>query len=54
MAALSPTAQRTSGGKASSHRINGGFRCSVALNGEAAWDIVSRSGRKVLSGYAAE
>lgn len=39
---------------ASGHRLNRGFRCVAALNGEASWDIVCRKGRAEVRAYTAE
>jgi hypothetical protein len=36
------------------HRINRGFRCSVDLVGEAAWQITCVRGRQIVRGYTAE
>jgi hypothetical protein len=36
------------------HRINRGFRCSVDLTGEAAWQITCVRGRRIVRGYTAE
>lgn len=37
-----------------SHPINRGFRCSVDLVGEAAWQITCVRGRSIVRGYTAE
>jgi hypothetical protein len=39
---------------ASGHRLNRGFRCAAALNGEASWDIVCRKRRAEVRAYTAE
>ncbi len=36
------------------HRMNAGYRCEAALSGEAAWEIVCRRGKKLVTGSAAE
>jgi hypothetical protein len=36
------------------HRMNAGYRCEAALSGEAAWEIVCRRGKQVVTGSAAE
>jgi hypothetical protein len=36
------------------HRMNRGFRCSVDLTGEAAWQITCVRGRRIVRGFTAE
>ena len=36
------------------HRRNRGFGCSIALAGEAVWDVVCRRGKQEVRGYTAE
>ena len=38
----------------SEHRMNAGFRCTVAKVGEADWTITCRRGRQVVRGFTAE
>ena len=36
------------------HRMNDGYRCSVDVVGEAAWQITCRHGTRIVRGYTAE
>ncbi len=36
------------------NRMNRGYRCDAALSGEAAWEIVCRRGKRVVTGHASE
>ena len=39
---------------AGAHRLNHGFRCTVDLVGEAAWQITCVHGRRIVRGFAAD
>jgi hypothetical protein len=40
--------------RAHRHQRNRGFGCSIALAGEAFWDVVCRHGKQEVRGFTAE